>query len=100
MLCDYPEFRGQFIFSTMTSDIAFLDAKGHMHLFKSEIQGAILAVFREQEVRPAPARDPEFLPQINVPPVPAVPPPPVQVRGMVSLEAYVTSIERLAKAMR
>jgi len=93
MLNDYPEFRGQFLFSTMSSELAFLDAKGHIHLFKSEIQGAILAAFMEREVRPAPEREHEFLPRINEP-TPAV------VRTMVPIEAYVSSIERLARAIR
>jgi len=91
MLNDYPEFRGQFLFSTMTSTLAFLDAKGHLHLFNSEIEGAILAALMEREVQPAAAREPEFMPKINPPP------PPAQVG---TIEAYVASIERLARAIR
>jgi hypothetical protein len=101
MLSDYEGFRGQFLFSTMKSELAFLDVKGHVHLFNSEIQGAILAAFMEREVRPALAREPEFLPRINEPrdlyPHKAAP---AAVRGLVPIEAYVASIERLARAFQ
>jgi hypothetical protein len=68
----------------MKNELVYLSAKGHIHLFKDEIQGAILALFREQEVRPA-----EFKPRVYEP-----------QRNVIPIEAYVSSIERLAKAFR
>lgn len=84
-ISDYPMFRGNFLFSTMKSELVYLDAKGHIHLFKDEIQSAILAVFMEREVRP----EKEFRPEINAP-----------VRCTVSIETDASSFEWIAKALR
>lgn len=115
MLFDYKDLRGQFIFSTMHSELAFLDAKGHVHLLKSEIQAAILAVFMEQEVRP----EKEFAPQINIPTSSgsdgltpgdwcrmvmsskgAHPPIKPQINKVAPEEVFVGLVERIARAVR
>jgi len=76
MLNDYPEFRGNFLKSTTTRDLAYLSGKGKLHLINQEVQDAIVCLFDRVADKPAISR-------------PTVP-----------IEAYVTSIERLAKAIR
>jgi hypothetical protein len=76
MLNDYPDFRGNFIRSTTTNDMAFLDGNGKMFLLNAKVQEAILSLFDQAKDHPSIARP------------------------TVSIEAYVTSIERLAKALR
>jgi hypothetical protein len=67
----------------MTGDLAYLGAKGNLSPLNSEVQGAILQLFREQDKR-----------------IPAPTPTISQPRPAVSIETYVTSVERLAKAIR
>jgi hypothetical protein len=45
MLNDYPEHRGNFIQSTMTNDMAFLNPNGKMILIHKEVQAAIHCLF-------------------------------------------------------
>ena len=52
MLNDYPAHRGNFIYSTASSDLAYLDGAGKIILLKRDVQSAILALFKELEAKP------------------------------------------------
>lgn len=45
MLNDYPDYRGNFIQSTMTNDMAFLNPNGKLILIHKEVQAGILCLF-------------------------------------------------------
>ena len=47
ILNDYPEYRGSFIQSTASNDMAFLDGTGKMFLLNRAVSGAILCLFDE-----------------------------------------------------
>ena len=52
MINDYPQHRGNFIYSTSSNNLAFLDSKGKIILLKDEVQTATLALFKELEAKP------------------------------------------------
>jgi hypothetical protein len=68
---DYPDFRGNFIVSTVSKQVAYLSGSGKISLLNEEVGGAVQCLFDIIAERPA-----------------------------LSIEAYVTSIERLVKAIR
>jgi hypothetical protein len=45
MLNDYPEHRGNFLQSTMTNDMAFLNPNGKLILIHKEVQAAVQCLF-------------------------------------------------------
>ena len=49
MLNDYPAHRSNFLYSTASQDLCYLDKTGKMILFKAEVQDAILKLFKEIE---------------------------------------------------
>jgi len=76
MLNDYPDFRGNFLHSTTTNQLAYLSGSGSLSLLNAEVGQAVKCLFDIIAERPA------------------IPKP------TMSVEAYVSSVERLAKALR
>ena len=73
---DYPDFRGNFIVSTVSKQVAYLSGSGKISLLNEEVGGAVQCLFDIIAERPALSKP------------------------TVSIDAYVTSIERLVKAIR
>jgi hypothetical protein len=51
ILNDYPEYRGNFIQSKASCDMAFLDPNGKMILLNRAVAGAVLCMFDEMSRR-------------------------------------------------